>query len=407
MQALKRTFAAVGVLDRWAAGFLAWRGALPLLIAVWGAGWALRFSWPLEKIFYGQAWYYFLPELTVSDADRIMRRALVGTITNALGLDPSILAVKVIYAAGVVAATAALAIMAWIATRSLIPRERLIALALFALSPATILHWADNAGRLDTWVIFFAVIAAFFAHRGWYLAAIAPALAAGLIHEAYFLTFGPLFLAIAYERQRRGVATRAEIARGLVALTVIGIGFLYLFLFGTADVTTLQHAADRIGFMLSVKGDNPYYSYMGFEAHPAAWTACFYRESPTLILVTLHALAYLQVQSVALLGWSGRSRVGLALLPLLGVAALCFVALDSGARYVAMASVAMWLQFFFVLLTEQPSTVFRTWPLAGLCAFTAFGPLGISHGFHSMLWLQRLLEGQTFENLARICNAAI
>ncbi len=194
--------------------------------------------------------------------------------------------------------------------------------------------------------------------------------------------------------------------RGGVALGALGATFLYLLLFGTAETNELRRAAQTIGMTITRTGENPYYSYLGYDANPVGWTMCFFREEPLLVASTLIAFAYLVVHGVALLGWSGRIRLGLMLLVLPGAAALAIIALDSS-RYIGEAAIAIWLQFFFALETERPASIFRAWSLGALCAFTALGPLGISHGFHSILWILRLLSGHTFEETAQICNAII
>lgn len=395
--------------DGWAARFLRMPVALPFILSVavsiallrsWGPSWIVTY-------YYTAAWNYFRPGLTLSYTDfGLTRRALIGTVTTALGIEPTVSAVKIIYVLGVALATVGLFATAWTKSRSLAPRERLLMLVLLGLSPATLLHWGDDAGRTDAWVVLFGVLAALLAGRGLHLLAVAPAIAAGLIHESYFLLFGPLFIAIGYERFRRDIITRAEWLRGSAALSILGAAFLYLFFFGTADTDALHRAAQKIGVTITRTGENPYYSYLGFEANPLGWTMCFFREEPLLILSTIVAFAYLIVHGVALLGWSGRIRQGIMLLTLPGSVALTMIALDSS-RYISLAAIAIWLQFFFALETERPVSVFRTWSLGALCAFTLLGPLGISHGFHSILWILRLSGGRIFQELAPVCNAII
>ncbi len=153
----------IAKLDVLATRFLRFRGAFFLilgaaialgLLRAWGPSWIVTH-------FYPAAWNYFLPGLTLSYTDLgLTRRALIGTVTTALGVEPTVSAVKIIYALGVVLATVMLFITAWVGSRSLAPRERLLTLVLLGLSPATLLHWVDDAGRTDASVVFFGVIAA-------------------------------------------------------------------------------------------------------------------------------------------------------------------------------------------------------------------------------------------------------
>lgn len=385
---------------------LAWPGALPCLIGVAALGGLARLLAPhrTSLMFSPAAWGYFLPELTVSYFDNgFTRRALIGTITNLLGIEPSVFAVKAVYALGVILAAAALFVWAWRATRELAARERLLLFVLLALSPATLVHWIEDPGRPDALVEAFAIAAAFACMRGRHMLALAPALAAGLIHEAYFLLFGPLFLALLYERWRAAGMNADEIKRAAILLGGLGLAFLYFLLFGHADYASLERSAARIDVPLNASGANPYYSYLDLKSDPMGWTMCFFREEPAFLINTALAFAFLFVQSWALIGWAGRARVAISLLPALGVAALGLIALDTG-RYAAMAAIAIWLYSFQLLRIEKPASIFRLAPFAALLAFTALGPLAISHGFTSVRVISEALGAKPFAPIAMLCD---
>ncbi|MBC7768272.1 MAG: hypothetical protein H7124_05750 [Phycisphaerales bacterium] len=394
-------------LERLAELFFAWRFALPAYLGaalLLGALWWRVTTWLNPTTWW--PWPYFLPQLTISYADNgFTRRALAGTVADLLHIQPSIGAVKLMYAAGILAGLLALFGFGWRATRELRPLERAAALLLLALSPATMLHWVEDPGRLDAWVVCFAALAFWLASRRAYLSAAIFAAAAGLIHESFFVVFGFLVLIVADERRRQGAIGKAEFARACAALLGLAALFAYLLFYGSADFASLQQSAAQLGQEVEIDGFNLYYSYLGFEARPHAWAACFMRNDPARAADLALTMGFLSLQAFALFAWSDRLRLGLAQLALLGPAALAFIALDIG-RYAAFASIGLWLYFFMAVRTDRPDRVFTARRLLLLAALTALGPLGVTDGYQSLKGiLDSIFGAHSPQALGAICNA--
>jgi len=395
--------------ERVAASILAWRFALPAYLAgtlLAGALWWRITTWLNPTTWW--PWPYFLPQFTITYGDNgFTRRALPGTVADLFGIEPSIGAVKLFYVAGVVAALLALLGFAWHASRTLRPLQRAAALALLALSPATMLHWVEDPGRLDAWVVCFAAVAIFLASRRAYLSAALAAALAGLIHESAFIVFGFLALAIADERRRQGALAQSEGVRAGAAFLAVGALFAYLLLYGSADLASLQLSAARLGQQVEVDGYNLYYSYLGFEAHPEAWATCFMRNDPARAIDLVLTIAFLSLQAFLLFAWSDRFRMLLAQLAIAGPIAMAVIALDIG-RYAAFASTALWLYFFIALQTDRPARVFGKKTLLLLAALTALGPLGVTDGFQSLKGiLDGLIGAHSPTQLGALCNAEL
>lgn len=391
-------------IERVLASVLAWRFApAAYLVGTLLAGAVWWLTSPRSS-----PWFYFLPQFTVNYADNgFTRRALPGTIADVFGVEPSVTAVKVLYAAGVIAALITLLGLAWHATRTLRPLQRAAVLALLSLSPAAVLHWVKDLGRLDAWVVCLAAVATILANRRAYLSAALAAATAGLIHESAFIVFGFLALAVADDRRRQGAVTQGEAVRAGAALLGLGVLFAYLLLYGSADLASLQQSAARIGERVEIDGSSLYYSYLSFDSHPVAWTSCFMRNDPARAADLILTLGYLSLQALALFAWSDRLRMGLAQLALVGTVIMGFVALDIG-RYAAFASAALWLYFFLALQTERPSQVFRKKSFYALAALTALGPLGVTDGIESLKGvLDGLLGAHELGDVGTICNAEI
>lgn len=384
----------IASLEQAAAWFFAQRFALPLYLIgslLVGAVWWRVTTWLNPSTWW--PWPYFVPQFTVTYGDNgFTRRAIVGTVGQLLQIEPSPDAVKLFYVTGVIAGLAALLTFGWIATRTLRPLERFATLALLTPSPATILHWMEDPGRLDAWVVCFAAIACMLTVRRAYLFAAVAAALAGLIHESYFIVFGFLALAVFDERRRQGAIARDELIRAGAALLALAALFAYLALFGSADMASLQLSAARLGQQVEFNGFNLYYSYLGFEAHPRAWASCFMQNDAARLPDLILTLTYVALQAYVLFAWTDRPRRLIAAIAVLGPAVMAIVALDLG-RYAAFASTGLWLYLFMTLQTDSPASILRPVPLFILIAITALGPLGVTDGYQSLRGLLDAIFG--------------
>ncbi|MEO1250799.1 MAG: hypothetical protein AAFW81_00455 [Pseudomonadota bacterium] len=336
--------------------------------------------------------HYFLPYLHITYFDfGFVRRGLYGTAAHAIGAPVTIETVAALFVAGVIAFTIVSVRLIERSGSGLSPENRLWLIILFLASPATLLHFAVDAGRADIFVALLFLLAANAIAHHRPIAATGAFCASMLIHEAAYVLFAPVFVGLLMETTR-GSSVSAIRRAGAYAV-VPTVLFAAIYLFGGLDeasVTTIGQLVESED--PSVISD-PMYPFATSLGTNAAWIGCIYAHNPLYwasLILPLIALGFLAVLFVGVDNWP---RLAVSVGVLLGAAIMGGVAFDQS-RYFALAMIGVWsyalaLRRFNWINPMSPTTK------AGFALMLLAGPLTIFSGFAVVAKILGAVSGET------------